>query len=622
MATTDDSKKSSIISLADEIKRSKQKSKETDLSQDVKELQSLIDILKKEREKNTVTSKLTKSVSAKMDKATNPTTYLRAVMPKFFETFHENLNTYDKERKASIALEKMQAETRKKELKELQSSLDEFVAGSKTLGEIANRFGKNAARQEALMQQEAKELQKAESEYLKNMDTISDRLKSINDDARSQWAKEKGIQLVKIVDDEPTREGLEKLKNEISKQIEADAQKYDTERLEAKKKATDDRRNKEAMLKEQSWFRKFWGNKKEDKKDTSGGFLAQLLGAWAIENLIPALLKAGLVAGLIAGIVEYFSNEEFKAKVDKLIEMIDQKIVTPMFEALKPKLELAWENFKVWLIDKMKAHWEWVLLGLALAFPTATLTLIGVALKGLVAAIQWATKKILQSTGGTPLPDIDTPDKKPKDGNSPDKKSERARRQPRNKDGTFKKGGGVKPGMPKGSMLSKAGPWGALLTVLGIDAAMDYDDDMQWALLSELEGSPFYDKITDDEEDKFMQLVENKEYNKASDYLNDELAAKYHYKREKNFLGMRSKEWKPITSTTPSLPVSKFDSPAVVGPTPMFTQQQYAMGQMGFGNGSPVINAPTVNTNNSSNQTFVMPKTAVDPSRSIMFQKP
>lgn len=620
MATTmDNSKKSAIINLSEEIKRSKAKGKEGDLSKDIVELQSLIETLKKEREKNTVTAKYMQRMTAKLDKASNPSTYLRAVMPKFFETFHQNLDTYDKERKAQKEIEKLQAENRKKEIKELTSSLDEFIKGSENLKEISNRFGKDAARREALVREELAATQKADKEYAKNMETITDRLNAINDDARAEWAKQKGIQLVKIVEDEPSKEALNDIKNELSKQIEADANKYEQEKILAKKTATDDRRNKEAMLKEQSWFRKFFSTKKEDKKDGGNSLLSQLLGAWAIENLIPALIKAGLVAGLIAGIVEYFSNPEFQKKVDDLIEAINVNIIQPMFEQLKPKLELAWENFKTWLFEKMKAHWEWVLAGLALAFPVATFLLVKTALTGLVNAIWWAVKKIYEATGGPSIPGgVDTPDKPnkgDKGGNSPEKKRERSKNQPRDKNGRFTKRPAA--GAPKGGMGGRLGGPLALLSIFGVDAILDYDDDRVWAAMQELDTAPFLDDISEDEEDKYYELIEKKKFSEASDYLNDELANKYGYKRDKNFLGMRYKEWQKVT------PTNVKPKPISVGPSGPLTLPQeqtnpFFATQMGFQQPS-IMNAPTVN-NRTSNTTLMTNKTAVDPSRSIMFQ--
>ncbi len=353
MAADTENKKNSIISLADEIR----KSKKTSDTPSTDELKSLVESLKKQRSENTATRKILDNVTQKLDKATNPTTYLKAIVPKFFKTFHENLETYNVERAALKKIEQIETAARKKEISELAKNLNELIAKDSRLSDIQQKFGEKAAQMAALSREEMKKVNAAEEEYIKNMGMIDKRLQAINEDARQEWAKQKGIQLVKIVEDEPSKEALDEIKEKLSKQIEADANKYETERLESKKKATDERRYKESMLKEQGLFRKLF-SKKEETKPKESGFLSQLLGSWALENLLPLLVKGGLIAALIAGIDKYFKDPEFKEKVNAMMESF-------------------WEMMKGF----MKEHWGKILVALALLFPGATLEIIGAGLK-------------------------------------------------------------------------------------------------------------------------------------------------------------------------------------------------------------------------------------------------
>ena len=91
------------------------------------------------------------------------------------------------------------------------------------------------------------------------------------------------------------------------------------------------------------------GAKSEEKK---GIFATIMEGLSSIFSMKGALI-AGILAVLTLGIKEYFSNDEFKGKVDAL--------VSDMFSTIKG-----------FLIE----YWKEVAIGLALLFPSATMTLI------------------------------------------------------------------------------------------------------------------------------------------------------------------------------------------------------------------------------------------------------
>lgn len=451
MATTPSAdKRAAIQSIADQMKAARAAAAQRSSESNIGELESLIESLKKQRTENTVNAKFMKNIEKKIDKATNINTYMRMAVPKFFKTFHENMDTYDKQREAMKKLEKAQAIQREKELKELKAGIDALVMGSKGLMEIKNRFGESAARHAALVEEEMKMFRQADEQYRKNMMGIEKRSGSLEGDAQKEWTKQRGIQLVKIVEDEPSKEELNDIKNQLAKQIELDAQQYETDKILAKKKATDERRNKEETLKTEKGMLGFLKNFKMPKAEAGNkGFLANLLEAWLVEGIVPMLLKGGLIAAavtaLYTGLKEYFTNSDFKAKVDGIVGDIKDKYIVPMWEDFKKGFSDFFEKTAwPWLKDMWEKHWDKILIGLAAAFPLTTLTLIGGALKGLLAALWWAGKAIYGAITrpGTPLPDVDTPDKKPSGGGS-DKSSNKPKPkrtpQPRDSKGRFMK---------------------------------------------------------------------------------------------------------------------------------------------------------------------------------------
>lgn len=109
------------------------------------------------------------------------------------------------------------------------------------------------------------------------------------------------------------------------------------------------------------------GAKPEEKK---GIFATILEGLSSIFSMKGALI-AGILAVLTLGIKEYFSNDEFKAKVDAL--------VSDMFSTIKG-----------FLID----YWKEVAIGLALLFPSATMALISSGISILSSGITLLSKAV------------------------------------------------------------------------------------------------------------------------------------------------------------------------------------------------------------------------------------
>jgi hypothetical protein len=109
------------------------------------------------------------------------------------------------------------------------------------------------------------------------------------------------------------------------------------------------------------------GAKPEEKK---GIFATIMEGLSSIFSMKGALI-AGILAVLTLGIKEYFSNDEFKAKVDAL--------VSDMFSTIKG-----------FLIE----YWKEVAIGLALLFPSATMTLISSGISILSNGITLLSKAI------------------------------------------------------------------------------------------------------------------------------------------------------------------------------------------------------------------------------------
>ncbi len=650
MATkTDDSKRSGIINLAEEIRKSKTQAKDSSSAKDIEELTSLIETLKKQRSENTATAKYMAKLSQKLDKASNPTTYLRAVMPKFFQTFHENLDTYDKERKARLEIEKIQAENRKKEIAALNSSLDELVKGSEALSEISKRFGRDAAKREALIREEEKALKAADTNYMKNMDTISERLKSISEDAKAQYFKDKGIQLVKVVEDEPSKEALDKIKNKLSEQIEADANRYETEKIQAKTKATEERRYKENMIREQSLFRRLFGGKKDEKKEGGGlmSFFGDLISRFSADTLIPALIKAGVLTAVIAAVREYFTNPEFKKMVDEFGKSIYDNYLVPIWQGIKTEWEKNWPELKEWMFEKLKENWGLVLGALALAFPGTTLTLIGLALKGLWKALAWAAAAIyrtIASTTGAPTPDVpDGPDRTDK-GDKKDKgggkgKGRHTTRDP--KTGRFaKRIEGVGKGSKffdkiKGGKMAGLGRllgYGSIATLALTPSSTQTPADEGMSVIQNfIDELPEDIELTDAEFDEALAAGEGG-FGSAQRWVGDFMdkknlmidcstgAPELITKEEGRKRGLEI----PEAKKKPAAAAPRAAAPSVAQSSANLSNpyaQPFAVNpafakSLGM---NPMIVAPST-TNNNSQTSVLFQKQAVDPSRSIMFQ--
>ena len=475
MATTD--KRDAIMSIAEQIKKSQAAQRDRAAESDTESLQTLIESLRKQRAENTVSSKMMKKFMDKVDKATNPTTYLRAVVPSFLKTLHENMNIYDKERTALKKMEKLTQEARQKELKQLTAAIDALVSGTKGLKDIKDRFGVNAARHAALVEEEMKMFKAAEDQFQKNMRSIEKRTSAISEDAKAQWAKNRGIQLVKIVDDEPGKKELDDIQNMLAAQIEADRDKYELERIEAKKKATDERRYKEKMLEAtKSRYQKA----KEKTTDGIGGFfkgmfslMEGLFSGDFVKGLIKNLFVVGIVGALVTGISEYFTNPEFRAKVDGIVNDVNTKYIQPMWAGFKKKFDEVFDQFAPWLKDKLENNWGKILTTLALAFPGTTIRLIGFALKGLWKALTWAAAAIggLAGLGGAGAEGADLPDSDRKKGGT-----KGGRKTPKGQGartgGTIDKNGRkLPPRDPKTGrfmkMLDKSQKSGALKNVMG-----------------------------------------------------------------------------------------------------------------------------------------------------------
>lgn len=651
MATTPTNRNESANSLADVIRQNKKQRAESSSSVDVSDLRSLIEDLKKERAENSnYFKKISKFQERYTNKITNPTTWKRMLVPSFtpfYKTMEKNWELDDKRRAAEKEIAKQEKAAREKQTKELNSRLDAFIKGSSTLGFVAKKFGQNAARREALLNEEMKAIQKADTDYMRNMDLISDKLSTINDDAKKEWAQRKGIQLVKIVEDEPSKEELDKIKNILAQQLDKEGERYQQQRIEAKTKATEDRRNQEALLKEQSWFRKMFKGDKSNSGDKKGGMLDGIiswLGTTLGAGLGPLLVKAGLVAGILKFFKEYFENPAFKDKVDDFLSGINENILKPAFEGMVKAMKEAFIN-----------NWGIVLAALALAFPKTTLTLIGAALKALYAAIVWAATKIGGTFPGGPVPDLpdtaDKPDKKGKTGGGAGKRTRTP--QPRDpKTGRFTKKIAEKGFLEKmkGKLPAGKGLFGKLMGGVGLSALLyssdagESDEAQGLRMISQyIDGLPF--DLEDDEYEDAINAAQGG-FREAQDWIARHM--------EENDLMVHPTETIPnpqapnypgktyitkeqaaqeglLTPHTDSVKRKSVQSQkstfkTLVPPSADMSNplnDPLLAAKLGMGSNPMMLNAPSVtNNNSSSNQTVVMPRSTVDPSRSIMFQKP
>ena len=660
MATTPTTNRTEAAnSLADIIRQNKKQRAETSSGVDVSDLRSLIEDLKKERAENSdYFKKISKFQQRYSDKITNPTTWKRMLVPSFtpfYKTMEKNWELDDKRRAAEKEIAKRERLEREKQTKELNARLDEFIKESSTLGLIAKKFGQNAARREALMNEEMKAIQKADADYMRNMDVISDKLSTINDDAKKEWAQRKGIQLVKIVEDEPSKEELAKIKNMLAEQLDKQGEQYEQQRIEAKTKATEDRRRQEALLKEQSWFRRMFKGDKTKEEKTGGGFLDSIV-SWLTTTLGaglgPLLVKAGLVAGILAFFKEYFQSPEFREKVNEFLTSINENILKPAFEGMVKFLKDNWETAAIALGA-----------ALALAFPLTTLRLIGGALAALYAAIVWAAKKI----GGTfpGGPGVDLPDSADRGKGGGDKGApgapgdkgkggggKRTRTpQPRDpKTGRFTKKmadkGFLEKMKGKFPGLSGKGLFGKLLGGVGLSALLysgdagESNEAQGLRIISEyINGLPF--DLDDDEYEEAISAAQGG-FRGAQDWV-----AKH---MEENDLMVHPTKTMP-NPQAPNYPfktyITKEQAAAegLMGPQTNQVKRKaelqkntfksvlpaqsdmsnplndpFIASRVGMGPNPMMLNAPSSTTNNNSSTTIIPFRTVPDPSRSIMFQ--
>jgi len=287
-----------------------------------------------------------------------------------------------------------------------------------------------------------------------------------------------------------------------------------------------------------------------DKKD-SGGILSSILGgASSIISSLSGFLKGLFGAILASGIIGQFLDdpESRKALKDFFV-----KFLTAFFEGVKKTFEVIGEALKdpavqeaiagairaifnaiVELFKVQLATIETPFGDLKITIGDVVAAFVGfkIAMGLLEAAILMRAANIRgggNGPGGVDIPDVER--KTPNKGGGTDKNGRKL--PPRDpKTGRFVK---RVPGV-KGGGLSRWGIVGTIAGALILDNIFAHDE-MAEATYSILENSPFFDKITDDEMEKFIGLIENKKYDAANTYT-QELAKKNGYDAKKKGWGL------------------------------------------------------------------------------------
>jgi murein DD-endopeptidase MepM/ murein hydrolase activator NlpD len=274
-----------------------------------------------------------------------------------------------------------------------------------------------------------------------------------------------------------------------------------TQYMTGKKSKGPDSYFKDANFRENAYESQF--NKKPTqvntngtKKEEGGGFLSSILGFFKggigsiIDTLIGALVKGGLIAGFLVALGKYFREDEFRNSVNTLLDGIFQGIFG--------------EKYKENILTGTT-----ILLGAIIGWKTM---MIGfeVFMRQLMARLA-SSSGLPGGAGGAPGAEM------------PDKNKKLPPRDP--KTGRFMK---VQP--PSGGKMGggKAGILGAILALSGAEALYDYNDERLWAITSDFEKTPYFDKITDEEMEQFLEFMKKKEYSKASQYYKG-LGPKYGY---------------------------------------------------------------------------------------------
>ena len=132
----------------------------------------------------------------------------------------------------------------------------------------------------------------------------------------------------------------------------------------------------------ESLYESKFGKKESTSPTKTGETESKKEGGSFFGDLLKGLAIAGIVAAMVKGISEYFSNEEFRNSVNRILE----NIFTP-------------------IKDLMSEHWGKLAIGIAAAFPLQTISALSFAFKtliplltgpvGLIAALGLATKLML-----------------------------------------------------------------------------------------------------------------------------------------------------------------------------------------------------------------------------------
>ena len=291
-----------------------------------------------------------------------------------------------------------------------------------------------------------------------------------------------------------------------------------------------------------------------DKKESDGflGFLSSLLGgAKDIVSSFSGFFKGLFGVILASGIIGQFLDDpetrkalkDFFVKflsgffegVKKTFEVIGEALKDPAVQeaiagAIRAIFNAILEVFKVQLATIETPFGD---LKITIGDVVAAFVGFKIAMGLLEAAILMRAANIRGGgSGGVDVPDIDR--KTPNKGGGTDKNGRKL--PPRDpKTGRFMKrapggGGGVK------GFKGLGGPIGMIAGALFLDSLFA-NDEMADATYSILENSPFFDKITDDEMEKFIGLIENKKYDSANAY-HQELAKKNGYDAKKKGWGL------------------------------------------------------------------------------------
>ena len=423
-----DNKQDLPKSLAERIKEANKAAGEKSIVSE-ESLVEFINKLQKDRSDNTIIEKMKRSLKKSYREKTDPYKLMKSLTPKAFTGLNKKLDSLMSQRDAELELNAIRSKKSEAEKKAIKDYLDEMVASNTQLQKIAKEQGTNAARTAALILDEQQAIQKADQDFQAISKDIAEKFVNIEQASRDEYYRRKGVQLVRIVDDKPSRKALDGIKEEMKEALELQKKQAEEAYVLKKQEARTSREEKEEKLKDRKW---------KTALLSLGGLLKPAKSEGGLFDFILNMLfsKGGLIVAALAGLGVALREVVNNSQIGEYIKGVVGEASTIAWTYIR-------DNYITPLVQKITAFWDELPLKDKILVVTAALgafaayifsklgpIVASVALSNAMfrAArnIEIAAARILAAAGGRggpggPVPDVpDGPDRKKPGGGTPD----------------------------------------------------------------------------------------------------------------------------------------------------------------------------------------------------------